>query len=68
MAVGWIPDRRTADGTDTSGTAATPDAPEVARTGVGQSAMAAARLQLRRMVDERRDMVRSTPRRGRRPA
>jgi hypothetical protein len=66
MAVGWIPDRRTADSDDTTETGATPDAP--ARTGAGQSAMAAARLQLRRMVDERRDMVRSTPRRGRRPA
>jgi hypothetical protein len=67
MVVGRIPDRRTAGGTDTTKTAATPDAPEVARTGVGQSAMAAARLQLRRMVDERRDMVRSSPRSGRRP-
>jgi len=63
--VGRIPDRRTADTTET---AATPDAPEPPRTGVGQSAMAAARLQLRRMVAERADAVTSTPRRGRRPA
>ena len=63
--MGRIPDRRTADTTET---AATRDAPEVARTGVGQSAMAAARLQLRRMVDERTKAATSPPRLGRRPA
>ena len=62
--MGRIPDRRTPDTTET---AATPDAPEVTRTGVGQSAMAAARLQLRRMVDERTDAATPTPRRSRRP-
>jgi hypothetical protein len=65
MAVGWTPDRRTADSNDTTETGATPDAP--ARTGAGQSARAAARLQLRRMVRERTDAATSTPRRGRRP-
>ena len=54
MAVGWIPYRDTAHITVT---ATASDALEVAGTGVEQSAMAAARLQLRRMVAEQADAV-----------
>jgi len=65
MTVGWVPYRDAARIRVT--TAATPDAPEPACTEVGQSAMAAARLQLRRMVRERADTARLTLRLGRGP-
>jgi hypothetical protein len=52
--VGWIPDRSDAR---LRVVAATPDTLEVARTEVQQSAMASARLQLRRMLRERAEAV-----------
>jgi hypothetical protein len=65
MTVGWVPYRDAARIRVPA--AATPDALEVACTDAGQSAMAAARLQLRRMVEARADAVRLTPRLGRGP-
>jgi hypothetical protein len=65
MTVGWVPYR---DAARIRVTAAAPDALEVAGTDVGRSAMAAARLQLRRMVEERADAVTPTLRLGRGPA
>jgi hypothetical protein len=53
--VGWVPYR---DAARIRVTAAT-DAPEPACTDAGQSAMAAARLQLRRMVREQPAAVRN---------
>lgn len=63
--MGWVPYR---DTPRIRATAATPDAPEPGCTDAGQSAMAAARLQLRRMVREQAAAVRLTPRPGRGPA
>jgi hypothetical protein len=62
MTVGWVPYRYAGP---VGVTAATPDAPEVACTEVGPSAMAAARLQLRWMVREQVDAVTLTLRLGR---
>jgi hypothetical protein len=56
MTVGWVPYR---DAARIRVTAAIPDAPEPACTDAGQSAMAAARLQLRRMVREQPAAVRN---------
>jgi hypothetical protein len=56
MTVGWVPYR---DAARIRVTAATPDAPEPACTDAGQGAMAAARLQLRRMVREQPAAVRN---------
>jgi hypothetical protein len=64
MTVGWVPYRCAAQ---VGVTAATAAAPEVTCTDVGQSAIAAARLQLRRMVRERADAVAPTLRLGRGP-
>ena len=60
--MGWIPYR---DPARVRVVAATPDAREVARAEVQQSAMASARLQLRRMVRERADAVTPALRLGR---
>jgi hypothetical protein len=63
--VGWVPYRDTAR---IRATAETPAAPQPACPDAGQSAMAAARLQLRRMAREQAPAVRLTPRPGRGPA
>ena len=60
--MGWVPYRSAAR---IRVAAAAPDALEVAGTEVEQSAMAAARLQLRRMVRERADAATPALRLGR---